>query len=85
MSELQKYSVGKAHLIRVEPHWKGNQWDTGVYKECEVDARLALMQRAVEWCLSNGAHSDGDIVYNRWSERIEVPAEFRDIIKPREA
>jgi hypothetical protein len=56
-----------------------------------LESEVALMQRAIEWCLDTGATGvyypkDGSrSVVNRDDLEIEVPAEFTEIIKPREA
>lgn len=50
----------------------------------QLEERLALMQRAVNWLLENGAgfNSLGELVDPN-SEVIQVPAEFAAIITPR--
>lgn len=48
--------------------------------------RLALMQRAIDWCLENNASrsNSGDVVQIIGDIYfLEVPAEFAEIIKPK--
>ena len=82
MSELQKYVATEVS------HPLSNrifQTVASVYISDEVDARLALMQRAIEWCLENGVHiAHGFTWFNRRCDsNIEVPTEFAEFIKPK--
>jgi hypothetical protein len=67
MSRLKKYSVGKVHLIRVQSHWTGNQCDTAVYKQCDVDAaraadkaRIERLEKAIRWALGEEGEFPGE-------------------------
>lgn len=64
-----------------------------VYLARHADAELARLreenaklQRAVEWCLQNGVKRGtglaSPLLFDRYNNGLEVPAEFGDIIKP---
>lgn len=94
MSEMQKYTMAAytisypgppQQVVEMQPA-KDGPW----YSVHDVDARLALMQRALEWCLENAA-----TIGDRWSNDrqrfypgvtdqggrpLEVPADLAPII-----
>ncbi len=49
----------------------------------DIEARIALMQRAIEWCLENGAYrnSRGVLELQTDEDWTNIPAEFAEIIK----
>lgn len=52
-------------------------------------ARLDKLQRALEWLIENGSARGCDGLFYKWSldgwVSVDIPAEFADIIKPRDA
>jgi uncharacterized small protein (DUF1192 family) len=65
-----------------------SQANTFVTDSLEISTlrrKVQLMQRAIEWCLENGATRGVDDISDSGcgccSDRIEVPAEFAEIIK----
>jgi hypothetical protein len=83
MSELQNYTVVDVAIGTAEP--PGLSEGVRMYVADEVDARLALMQRAVDWLLQLGVVMEDCELYRarEWDGiPLLVPAEFAAIIKP---
>lgn len=80
---VQKYSVGVSHLIPVQSHWLGNQWDTAVYRAGEVDAEIARLKAALRWCLENGVCSAHGFLWmnpTRFDTTVEPPMHLAPVI-----
>lgn len=65
-------------MMPLQKHFIGPRSDVPVYHGDDVDQRLALMQRAIDWCVANGYVQQLIVASD-----IRVPAEFAEFIKAR--
>lgn len=94
MAELEKYTFQVDfygnHVVRVDSAGYAGTYDYAEYcRAPDVDARLALMQRAIEWFSTYAetcTHMDKLHLLTDGGEGrywIEVPAEIAELIKPK--
>lgn len=87
MSEMQKYThfAGAYTFVRREDGAQAKHGDV-FYLASDVDARLALMQRAVDWLIGCGAFiptGDAALYFEKYGVLYspQPPADLADIIR----